>query len=198
MNKVLLTALAAASALAIAAPASAQSVTGVVNITGNVDSKCIVIAPGTPTGGNAFGGTVSLGNLAQANGTLESTATLESRFAAAGAANLEYRVVCTAASTKVSVDADPITTAAASTTGYSNTVQYQANVAVLLANSTPTPIVNDSLVGTATETTYADRLKASVNNILVSATNFRSASATDVMLAGAYTGKITIIVTPTT
>ncbi|TMJ11573.1 MAG: hypothetical protein E6G94_15645 [Alphaproteobacteria bacterium] len=197
MNKVLLTALAAASALAIASPAAAQTATGVVNITGNVDSKCIVIAPGTPTGGNAFGGTVSLGNLAQANGTLESTATLESRFAAAGAANLEYRVVCTAASTKISVDADPITTAAASTTGYSNTVQYQANVAVLLANSTPTPLVNDSLAVAATETTYPDRLKASVNNIIVTASNFRSAAATDVMLAGAYTGKITIIVTPT-
>ena len=92
MNKILLTALAAASALAIATPAAAQSVSGVVDITGSVADKCIVTDDGTPPSGS-FGGTVNLGALDDTDGTLKDSSVLAAAFSAAGAANLTYRIV---------------------------------------------------------------------------------------------------------
>jgi hypothetical protein len=137
MKKILLTALAAASALAIATPAAAQSVTGIVNITGNVDSKCIVATMGNPTGAD-FGGTVALGNLAQANGTMATD--LATRFnAVSNNGQLQYKIVCTSANTSVAVDADPIVAATGlAQTGYANRVDYKASVAVTLVGGAGT------------------------------------------------------------
>jgi hypothetical protein len=195
MKKVLLAALAAASALALATPAAAQSVTGVVNITGNVDSKCIVATAGNPTGPASFGGTVALGNLAQADGTLATD--LATRFNSTAAANLNYKIVCTSAKTNVSVDADPIVAATAiAQTGYANTVNYKATVAVTLVGGAGTPVASDSTDAAATNSTYNDRLAATGTNIAVTASNFRTANLTDIMLADSYAGKITIVVSP--
>lgn len=196
MNKILLTALAAASALAIAAPAAAQSVTGVVNITGNVDSKCIVVDDGSPTGPATFGGTVALGNLAQSNGTLATD--LATRFNAVGNnGQLQYKIVCTSAKTNVSVDADPIVAASAvAQSGYANRVDYTAHVAVTLVGGAGTPVNSDSTDAAATATTYNDRLAAANPNIVVTADTFRTPNATDILLADSYSGKITIVVSP--
>jgi type 1 fimbria pilin len=197
MNKILLTALAAVSALAIAAPASAQSVTGVVNITGNVASKCIVATPGAPTGPATFGGTVALGDLAQANGTLATD--LATRFNAVGNnTQLQYKIVCTSANTNVSVDADPILASTGlAQPGYANRVDYNANVAVTLVSGAGTPVSNDSSAAAATTANYSNRLAATGTNITVTADTFRTANLTDILVADAsYTGKITIVVSP--
>ena len=195
MKKVLLTALGAASAIAFATPAAAQSVSGVVNITGNVDAKCIVATDGNPSSGDDFGGTVALGDLAQADGTMATD--LASRFNGTAAANLNYKVVCTSAKTNVSVDADPIVAATAvAQTGYANRIDYEANVAVQLVGGAGTPIVSDSADASATATTYNDRLAAGGTNISVTAGDFRTAAATDILLADSYAGKITIVVSP--
>ena len=195
MRKILLTALGAASAIAFATPAAAQSVTGVVNITGNVDSKCIVVDDGNPTGAD-FGGTVALGNLAQANGTMATD--LATRFNAVGNnGQLQYKIVCTSAKTNVSVDADPIVAATAvAQSGYANRIDYQANVAVTLVGGAGAPVQNDSAAAAATATTYNDRLAANNPNIVVTASNFRTANLTDILLADSYAGKITIVVSP--
>jgi hypothetical protein len=196
MNKILLTALAAASALAIATPAAAQSVTGVVNITGNVDSKCIVATPGAPTGGASFGGTVALGNLAQADGTMATD--LATRFNSTAATNLNYKVVCTSAKTSVAVDADPIVAATGlAQAGYANRIDYKASVAVTLVGGAGTPVENDSAAVATPAFTYNDRLAAAATNISVTASNFRTANVTDILVADpVYTGKITIVVSP--
>lgn len=196
MKKILLTALAAASALAVATPAAAQSVTGVINITGNVDSKCIVASGGSPTGPAVFGGTVALGNLAQADGTMATD--LATRFNAVGNnGQLQYKIVCTSAKTNVSVDADPIVAATAvAQTGYANRIDYEANVAVTLVGGAGAPIVSDSADAAATATTYNDRLAANNPNIVVTAGDFRTANPTDILLADSYAGKITIVVSP--
>lgn len=198
MKKILLTALAAASALAFASPASAQSVTGVVNITGNVDSKCIVVNAGAPTGPATFGGTVALGNLAQADGTMATD--LATRFNAVGNnGQLQYKVVCTSAKTNVSVDSDPIVAATAvAQTGYANRIDYTASVAVTLVGGAGTPVASDSADASATATTYNDRLAANNPNIVVTASNFRTANVSDILLADSYAGKITIVISPAT
>lgn len=196
MKKILLTALAAASALAVATPAAAQSVTGVVNITGNVDSKCIVATAGSPAVGNSFGGTVALGDLAQADGTMATD--LAARFNSTAATNLNYKIVCTSANTSVSVDADPIVAADGDAqTGYANTIDYKATVAVTLVGGAGAPVENDSAAAPTAAVTYNDRLAASGTNISVTASDFRTANLTDILVADpVYTGKITIVVAP--
>lgn len=197
MNRILLTALAAAPALAIATPVAAQTVTGVVNITGNVDSKCIVATPGNPTGPATFGGTVALGNLAQANGTLATD--LATRFNAAGNnTQLQYKIVCTSANTNVSVDADPILAATGlAQPGYANRVDYKAHVAVTLVSGPGAPLASDSSDAAATSVNYPNRLAVTTTNVAVTANTFRTPNLTDILVADAsYTGKITIVVSP--
>lgn len=197
MRKFIVTALAAASALAIATPAAAQTVTGVVNITGNVDSKCIVATAGNPTGPATFGGTVALGNLAQADGTLATD--LSTRFNAPGNnTQLQYKIICTSANTNVSVDADPIVAATGlAQTGYANRVDYKAHVAVTLVGGAGAPLASDSSDAAATAVNYTDRLAVAATNITVTADTFRTANVTDILVADAsYTGKITIVVSP--
>ncbi len=195
MKKILSTALAAASALVVATPAGAQSSTGIVNITGNVDSKCIVTNPGNPSGGD-FGGTVALGNLAQADGTMATD--LASRFNGTAAANLNYKIVCTAANTSVAVDSDPIVAATGvAESGYANRIDYKATVAVTLVGGPGTPVENDSAAVPTAAVTQGGRLAALSNNISVSASDFRTANVTDILVADpVYTGKITIVVSP--
>lgn len=196
MSKILLTALAAASALAIASPAAAQSVTGIVNITGNVDSKCIVVDAGANTGGGSFGGTVALGNLAQADGTMATD--LATRFNSTAATNLNYKIVCTSANTSVAVDSDPIVAATGlAQAGYANRIDYKATVAVTLVGGPGTPVENDSAAAATAAVNQGGRLAATGTNISVSASNFRTANATDILVADpVYTGKITIVVSP--
>lgn len=195
MRKILISALAAASALA-AVPASAQTATGVVNVTGTVGDKCIVTNAGTPTGGASFGGSVNLGQLDDsATGLLKPTATLSSAFAAAGSTNLSYRVVCTTAKTDVTVDTDALVNSGATvSTGYANIVNYNANVLLAMVGGSQT-VSNDSLAP-ATNSIINDRLATGATNISVSADTFRTPSAADVLLAGTYNGKITISIAP--
>jgi type 1 fimbria pilin len=195
MNKILLTALAAASALAIATPAAAQSVSGVVDITGSVADKCIVTDDGTPPSGD-FGGSVNLGQLDDTDGTLKDSSVLAAAFSAAGAANLTYRIVCTTPNTQLTVNANELTTGATVTTGYANTVHYNANVQLSLVGGNQT-LSNDTLLVPAGATqTYTARLATGANNVSVTADTFRTPGATDVMLAGTYNGNIQITVAP--
>lgn len=195
MRKMLLTALAAASALAIAAPAAAQSVSGQVDITGSVGEKCIVTDDGTPTSGS-FGGSVNLGQLDDTDGTLKDSSVLETAFSAAGAANLTYRIVCTTPNTKLTVNANELTTGATVSAGYANTVHYNANVELALVGGNQT-LSNDSLlVPGGAEQTYTARLATGATNVSVTADTFRTPGPDDVMLAGTYNGNILITIAP--
>ena len=197
MKKIILAALAAGSALA-STPASAQaSTSGEVHITGTVADKCVVTATGTPPAGS-FGGSVSLGALDGTDGKLKASATLASTFAAAGASNLSYRVVCTTPKTEVTVNADDlVNTGATVTTGYANTVRYKANVALTMVGGNET-LSNDSFdVAAGNSATYTKRMStAGTSNISVTADTFRTPDVNDVMLAGTYSGKITITLAP--
>lgn len=195
MSKILLTALAAASALALASPAAAQTVSGVVDITGSVADKCIVTDDGTPPSGS-FGGSVNLGQLDDTDGTLKDSSVLSTAFSAAGAANLTYRIVCTTPNTKLSVNANELTTGAVVTTGYANTVHYNANVQLSLVGGNQTLSNDTLLVPAGAEQTFTARLATGANNVSVTADTFRTPGANDVMLAGTYSGNIQISIAP--
>lgn len=193
VNKYLMMALGAGSMIAMAAPAAAQTVTGTINITGSVANKCTVL----PGSDSTFGGTVGLGELAQADGTMATD--LATRFNAAGnAAQLNFRVVCNTATPTVAVTATPLTTAGTPPTGYSSRVDYAAHVAVSLTTGGPQTFSNDSRSGaTSGPTATTSRIANNGgNNIAVTADTFGTPNATDLLTAGSYTGNISIVIAP--
>ena len=190
VNKFMLMALGAGSMIALAAPAAAQNVTGTVNITGSVAPKCLVV----PGAGSTFGTTVALGELADTTGKLRTN--IATDFNAA--AGLTARVVCTTAAPTISVNADPITAATATGGGYDNSIDFTASVAVTTTTGPAGPFTNDSAAAAGADTLVGGRLANNgSDNIAISASNFRTNTAADLLSADpTYTGKITVVIKP--
>lgn len=189
MKKIALIAMTAAAA--IATPAMAQAVTGTIDITGTVAKKCFV-QNGSSTS-SAFGGLVELGELAKADGTLKDSTTLSATFADEGGTVLDARVLCTSANPKVEVKAEPLVNSAPAATGYDNSVDYNADVKFYLVSGGPTTVSDASTDLTASEATLGSRLKGTGTNVEVRTSNW---SANGTLVAGDYTGKITVVISP--
>lgn len=187
---VALSAMALATALA-AAPASAQSVSGTVTINGTVGEKCLV----TDTGSNPnadFGGVVNLGALDDTDGTLRTIAPIS---ASGDLANLGFRVVCTTANPLVSVTAAPLTTAATPPTGYANRVDFTADVDFDTVSGTDQyQAVTDGIATVGGN--LSDRLATGLDNVRVDLSGFNTPGADDVLVAGSYTGSVSITISP--
>lgn len=192
MKKLAYLSVAAASLLAIASPAAAQDVTGTVNITGTVAPKCLVV----PGAGDDFGTTVALGELAQADGTLATD--LATRFTSIGAAGLQARVVCTSAAPTISVDATEITSATTATGGYANRIDFTAHVFVDTTSTNDVEFTNSSTGAALAATAIGGRLANNGgNNISITATDFATPAATDLLVAATdYTGQISVVIAP--
>lgn len=187
MKKVLLAALAATTAF-IAMPASAQTVTGTVTLTGSVAPKCFVL----PGAASTFSDSVNFGELAAANGTLR--AGLSTDF---DAAVDDVQVLCTTANPEVTVTANPLATAAPAAAGYDNSIDYDANVTFSLVSGGPTTVTDDSAVAGSTGATLTSRLTGAGANINITATNFRTNAVTDILVASpTYSGSIVVTVAP--
>lgn len=196
MRKTIFAALAATSAL-IATPAAAQNATGTINITGNVEAKCQITDTSGAVAG--FNSTVALGELAKQNGTLRDSSALSTLFnqGGTGTAAMSFRVICTSATPNVSVTALPIMgPTGTQPTGYSNRVDYDATATFALVSGGPTAVEDDSELSGATSATLGARLAAADNNVTVTADNFRTDADTDILVAGAYTGTVTILIKP--
>lgn len=187
---VALSAMALATALA-AAPASAQSVSGTVTINGTVGEKCLV----TDTGSNPnadFGGVVNLGALDDTDGTLRTIAPIS---ASGDLANLGFRVVCTTANPLVSVTAAPLTTAATPPAGYANRVDFTADVDFDTVSGTDQyQAVTDGIATVGGN--LSDRLATGLDNVRVDLSGFNTPGADDVLVAGSYTGSVSITISP--
>lgn len=193
MKKIVLLALAA-STVAVATPAAAQNATGTVNITGSVADKCQV----TPVSTGNYVTSRDLLELSQADGTLEASATLATRFGLAGSTAPTFRVVCTTAAPKVSVAAAPLlhTTVGlqAPAGGYTGTINYTADVKVTTVAGSEN--VSDTTAAAGpTDLTLASRLAASGNNIEITTSAFNTA-ASALLNAGGYSGQIVVTVSP--
>lgn len=187
MKKIALIAMTAAAT--IATPAMAD-VTGTINITGSVEKKCFVLN-GTDVS-STFGTTVAMGELAKSDGTLKDSSVLAGTFASVGGSALNARVVCTSATPDVSVKAEPLVNSAGAVSGYDASVDYTADVKFYLVGSNST--VSDASANTAATTaTLSSRLAGTGTNVEVRTSNW---TADGVLVAGDYTGKITVVIAP--
>lgn len=186
-------ALVACAAAALTATPVLADVTGTINLTGTVAAKCFV----QPNSGSTFGTTVAFGELAQADGTLRTD--LASAFSTIGAAGLSARVVCTSGAPSIAISTTPLAdTTVAAPTGYANTINYQANVAVTTVVDTKTYSSDTSTSPTVSATALDGRLaNTGTNNIVVSASNFRTPGTNALLVASNnYAGKITVVIAP--
>ena len=194
MKKYLMIGAAIVSATTV--PATAQTVTGTINITGTVTSKCAVVGGASSS---TFTDNVNLGELAKPDGTLEASGTLAARFVSTnGGATPAFRVVCNSATPAVAVDATELTTTGSVGGGYTNRIDYVAHVAVARASG-GTTTVDNATTGAATAATPVGSAisGAAGNNVTVTADNFTTpGGATTLLVAGTYNGLIAVTITP--
>ncbi len=185
MKKIALIAMTAAAA--IASPAMAQTaVTGTINLTGSVAAKCFVV----PGSGSTFGETVAFGELAQADGTVRTD--LATAFATRSAT-----VKCTSAAPTISVDSTALATTAPGGAGYDNSIDFTASVAVTTTGANAGPFTNDSANAALAATAIGSPLANSASNINITTSNYRTNTATDLLVASpTYTGSIVIVIAP--
>lgn len=181
--------LAIAASAVIATPAMAQNVTGTITLNGTVASKCSVTS--SPAGAT-FAQTVNFGELAQANGTLRTG--LATDFTAAA---VQATVVCNTGTPTISVDANALASTATTAAGYANTINYTATVTVARAGTTAATFSNATTAVPLAATTVGGSLANSANNVTVATSGFATPAASDILVAGNYTGNIVIVISPT-
>jgi hypothetical protein len=167
MKKLMMAAVAlTAMATVPATPAAATSTGQDFTVSGTVNATC-----------NYSGGTIAFGTITtNADGTLPGTQDASST-AQAG-------FYCNGAGTKLTLSHSAMTTTATAATGFTSTINF-----------TPAVIIGgvDSRVG---DTTTDLSLGAIAGSLVVAARDLSTASATDKVMAGDYSGTITLTLTP--
>lgn len=179
------------AAAAVATPAMAQNVTGTINISGTVAPKCFVLNGDTAS--STFNANVALGELADTNGLLKPSGTLSDKFAEVGADALDVRVLCTSANPYVSVTATPLLNTTDAVAGYTNRVDYQADVTFSLVGATTKTVNDSSKLVAATSASLGARLNGVGTNVSVRTSNWE---ASDILISGSYAGTITVAIQP--
>lgn len=171
------TSLIAFTSLAVlAAPAAAQDATGTVAIDGSVAGRCLFTIPNE---------TISLGEMSlpgsDASAGRLDTATVNGR-------NATLNGWCNSAAAGMTVESFPLLNTAAGATGFTNRVDYTATAS---ANGTD---------GTDTTLTAGGGTQVSVGmftgDILVTLSD-ASAPSNGILVAGDYTGRVEVTLTPT-
>lgn len=185
MNRIALALLAAVSAFSFAGQADAQTASGTVNVNGTVSARCSAVTP--------ISGTIALGELAKADGTVDSAFS-----SAASGLTRSFTVLCNGANPQFSVNAKALVNAAAtnSPTGYTNTVHYTASVAANLAKGGATTVADQSIASGATVGLLGDRLAVATNNVTLTIGSGATTDTKAVLEAGTYTGSVDIVITP--
>jgi hypothetical protein len=183
MKKTLFAVLVAASAMA-ATPAVAQSASGTVGVTGSVSAKC--------TASTEIAGTIALGELARASGTVDSAFSN-----ASGGLTRSYTVKCTSATPHIAVDASPLTTTSSGAAGYTGTVHYTATVTANKAGGGSESVAHTTNAAAPAAKAVGARLANAESNITVGVANGFTGTASDMLEAGNYTAAIKVSVSPT-
>jgi hypothetical protein len=188
-------AVSAATLIAIAAqPASAQTASGQVDITGFVSPRCGSTYAGSPT----FNGEMQLGELAQSNGQLQSV--LATSTTASPAAEVHFAIGCSAAAKTVTFSASRLSNPlAAPFSTFSNDIDYTAEIKIALAEGGfltadyRTAASAPAATVLSTSQIFANQL----DNFGVRIFALEPETApTNLLVAGNYTGAITITVSP--
>jgi hypothetical protein len=186
MNKLLIIASAAA-ATAFALPAMATPVTGDVtgqmNVSGQVTAKCANLGSATVD--------LDVGELADANGSVVSDFAQNK--------HAEFTVTCTGAAPQVTVAATPLTGPASPPSGYTNLVQYKATATVADANGgsvAPYVLTDGSNPLNSNVAVLAAAIATGTGNVKVDLSNPTAVPGSR-LIAGNYTGTVTVTVAPT-
>lgn len=193
MKKLLTLTASVAALAAFAAPAFADdnNATGSVTVNGSVAGKCV----NTGTAPAAL----DVGELARAD-----NGQVVTQFATpAGSLIAKFTIICSSAKPTVSISATPLVfTTGTIPNGYTNTVNYRATVTPYLSDysaNAVSPYVwtgNESPGVPSTQLTGA--LATAQNNIQVTVDHpYTSAGTGSVLMAGNYSGQVTITVGPT-
>jgi hypothetical protein len=190
MKRALFIAVAAAG-LVFAAPALADA-TGTVGVTGSVAAKCQVIG----VDGNNFTGTISLGELAQTDGTLRTD--LQGSTPVTGATKT-FRVNCTSSDAQITLSADELDAGmGAPGGGRSSTLDYTAEFDGALSPSGTKQITYNTTSASPTVDTLGGPLANAANNITISAYSFITVGGLGDILRSSnnYVGAIHVTITP--
>lgn len=181
--------LAAAACAVIASPAMAQSqnTTGTITLSGNVAKKCYVGSDNTAT---TFTASHDFLELAKADGTLRTIADTEMD----NDTTMDFTVKCNTGNPTVTISRTAMTTAASPAAGYTNSISYNGIVDVDPATGTAVEFDTDGTTLAPATGQLGTSLKATGPNVHVTAHNF---TATGILVAGAYSGQISIIIAPT-
>ena len=180
--------LAIAASAAIASPAMAQqNATGTITLTGNVGAKCYV---GSNNAATSFSASHNFLELAQADGTLRAGLATELD----GDATMDFTVKCNTGNPTVTISRTAMTTAATPATGYTNTISY--NGIVVVDRATGLSVTFDTDAGTMPPATgqLGGAIAATGPNVHVTANTF---AASGILVAGGYSGQISITIEPT-
>lgn len=184
-----------ASVLAMASTANAavSGATGTINVTGSVGPKCMV----SPSAASTFSGTLAFGELStNSAGTLSPSVVSSS---------VSFEVLCNTSTPTVTISATPMTAQNNPTTatGYSSTVDYTAEAAVQKATSGTATFSfktadSSSLSNEPSTGPVGDRLKATAQNLTVTASSLTTRGGADQVLVAdtSYAGVITVTVSP--
>jgi hypothetical protein len=201
MKKLLISTALIAFGLTFAGQASAQVVTGTVNLTGSVGVACRVVSGGL-LNGSTFGATIALGELADtATGTLR---TIANTTVGGGAGANNFQVNCSGATVTAAISRSLLQTGAVAPAGYASSIDYVAAATVLLATGSLT-VDTDAATAPTASTTSGARVRVAPNNIVITVSDFvanpddlATPAATALLVAGTYTGAVTLTLTPTT
>jgi hypothetical protein len=174
LNMKTLNILGATALLGIAAvPASAADLTGAVNVTGFVAASC--------TAGGVISGSIPLGDLAKADGTVNN--------ALSGSAS--FKVSCSGAAPKFTLTATPMGNGgAAAPAGYANSVDYDAHLTFTLADTSQPSFAcstaNVAACPTSPTAIGGPLATPTTDNLVVSVNNLTTANTGDILVAGNY------------
>lgn len=191
---------AASAALALAAlmaaPAAAQSVSGSVTVHGTVQARC----GSTFAGDTSFSGTINLGELSQANGTISPTLAGSTTNAPAGVA--DFFIGCSSNSFDVTLSATRlINPDFPSTPPGSSIIDYTAEAKITLGEGgfALVDYRTAAALPASTVQTVLGFVSAVPGNFQVRVFALAPDNgAASVLLAGSYDAVITILVAPST
>ncbi|HEY3811684.1 MAG TPA: hypothetical protein VGL66_00540 [Caulobacteraceae bacterium] len=193
--KRILFAAAAIAALGMSTHAFAQTATGTITVTGTVTGSCSVVTGGS---GNAFGGTIALGELDDTTTGYLQTG-LEGATPVSGATQ-SFQINCNSGNPTVALSATRLSTTGSSTGGYSANIDYTADVTAAKAGGGTTlyHYTTAASLPVASSGQLGDRLANTPANIVVDARSFAAENgATSILDAGSWSSTITVVISPT-
>lgn len=196
-----ISALAAAGVAMIGSQAAAQTATGQIGVTGFVASRCGAGGGAVPTG-STFNGTIGLGELANAEGSLRTALTTSTEGSPAG--TISFGAGCTGTAATVRISATRFSTlnpvvGETAEVSFANDIDYTAQAAMSLTGGGITPLnyTTAATLPAASSLAITEPFSPVPGNFEIRVFAFRPETGNQaILVAGNYTATITVTITP--